>query len=61
MFSRPNVPRPAVYRDPRTGDVILSLRPANWSEVFAALDRAGVPEDLFAVRDRSLPQERETV
>jgi len=50
-----------IDRDPRTGDVILSRKPANWSEVFAALDRAGVPEDLLADRDRSLPQERETV
>ena len=50
-----------IDRNPRTGDVILSRKPANWSEVFAALDRAGVPEDLLAGRDRSLPQERETV
>ena len=50
-----------IDRNPRTGDVILSRKPANWSEVFAALDRAGVPEDLLADRDRSLPQERETV
>jgi hypothetical protein len=41
--------------------VILSRKPADWSEVFAALDRAGVPKDLLAGRDRSLPQERETV
>src|SRR2546422_10807413 len=50
-----------IDRTPRTGDVILSRKPANWSEVFAALDRAGVPEDLLADRDRSLPLERETV
>jgi antitoxin VapB len=50
-----------IDRNPRTGDVILSRKPANWSEVFAALDRAGVPEDLLADRDRSLPQERESV
>jgi antitoxin VapB len=50
-----------IDRNPRTGDVILSRKPANWREVFAALDRAGVPEDLLADRDRSLPQERETV
>ena len=50
-----------IDRNPRTGDVTLSRKPANWSEVFAALDRAGVPEDLLAGRDRSLPQERETV
>ena len=50
-----------IDRNPRTGDLILSRKPANWSEVFAALDRAGVPEDLLADCDRSLPQERETV
>jgi antitoxin VapB len=49
-----------IHRNPRTGDVILSRKPANWGEVFAALDRAGVPEDLLADRDRSLPQERKT-
>jgi len=48
-----------IDRNPRSGDVILSRKPANWSEVFAALDHAGVPEDLLADRDRSLPQERE--
>jgi antitoxin VapB len=48
-----------VDRDPRTGDVILSRKPANWSDVFAALDRAGVPSDFLSDRDRSLPQERE--
>jgi antitoxin VapB len=50
-----------IDRNPRTGDVILSRKPANWSEVFAALDHGGVPEDFLADRDRSLPQERETV
>jgi antitoxin VapB len=50
-----------IERNPRTGDVILSRKPANWSEVFDALDRAGVSEDFLADRDRSLPQEREIV
>ena len=48
-----------IDRNPRNGDVILSRKPANWSEVFAALDRAGVPGDLLADRDPSLPQERD--
>jgi antitoxin VapB len=48
-----------VERDPRTGDVILSRKPANWSDVFAALDRAGVPSDFLSDRDQSLPQERD--
>lgn len=47
-----------VRRDARTGDVILSRKPANWGEIFAALDRAGVPGDFLADRDESLPQER---
>ena len=50
-----------IDRNPRNGDVILSRKPANWSEVFAALDRAGVPDNFLANRDRSLPQERETL
>ncbi|MGO8814653.1 MAG: antitoxin [Terriglobia bacterium] len=44
-----------IERNPRTGHVILSRKPANWSEVFAALDRAGVSEDFLADRDRRLP------
>lgn len=48
-----------VDRDPRTGDVILSRRPAKWSELFAALDKAGIPDDFLEDRDRSLPQERQ--
>jgi len=47
-----------VDRDPRTGDVILSRRPAKWSELFAALDKAGVPDDFLEDRDHSLPQNR---
>ena len=47
-----------IERDPRTGDVILSRKPGNWEEVFAALDKAHVPDDFLNDRDRSLPQER---
>jgi antitoxin VapB len=47
-----------VDRDPRTGDVILSRKPAKWAEIFAALDQAGVPDDFLADRDGGLPQER---
>jgi antitoxin VapB len=47
-----------VDRDPRTGDVILSRRPAKWAEIFAALDRAGVPDDFLADRGDEPPQER---
>lgn len=47
-----------VDRDPRTGDVILSRRPAKWAEIFAALDRSGVPDDFLADRGDQPPQER---
>ena len=50
-----------VRRDPRTGDVILSRKPANWGDIFAALDRAGAPDDFMSDRDQSLSQERPEV
>jgi len=50
-----------VDRDPRTGDVILSRRPAKWAEIFAALDRAGVPDDFLADRGDEAPQERSSL
>ena len=50
-----------VRRDPRTGDVVLSSRPAkSWANFFALRDKhAGVvPDDFLA--DRSVtPQERD--
>ena len=48
-----------IRRDPATGDVILSQAPGSWSEIFAALDAAGVPEDFLAHRDQGAPQHRE--
>ena len=50
-----------VRRDPQSGDVILSRKPADWKAIFAALDRARIPDDFMeeADRDRRLPQERE--
>ena len=48
-----------IRRDPTTGDVILSQAPGSWSEIFAALDAADVPEDFLADRDQGAPQHRE--
>jgi len=50
-----------IERDMRTGNVILSRKPANWNDVFAALDRAGVPSDFLSDRDRSFPHERDVL
>ena len=47
-----------IRRDPQTGDVILSQTPRSWSEIFAALDEAGVPDDFLVDREQGPPQER---
>ena len=48
-----------VERDLKTGNLILSPKPVSWSEIFAELDRVGIPSDFMSDRDRSLPQERD--
>jgi antitoxin VapB len=48
-----------IRRDAQSGDVILSQAPDSWGEVFAALDRAGFPEDFLADRNQGLPQKRD--
>lgn len=41
-----------VRRDPDTGDVILSRRPADWSGFFAALREAEVPATFLDRTER---------
>lgn len=41
-----------IRRDPATGDVILSRRPATWDGFFAALKDAGVPVDFLDDAER---------
>ena len=50
----------SIRRDPRTGDLILSEGPGAWSDVFAALDAARVPDDFLSEteRDRRPPARR---
>jgi antitoxin VapB len=48
-----------IHRDPQTGDLILSQAPADWSEIYAALDEADFPEDFLADRDREVAEVRE--
>ena len=49
-----------VRKDPSTGDLILSQAPMGLEEIFAALDKAGVPDDFLSPeeRDQRPPQER---
>jgi antitoxin VapB len=48
-----------IRRDPQSGDLILSEAPGGWDEIFAALDKAGFPNDFLADRDQGGPQQRE--
>jgi antitoxin VapB len=49
-----------IRRDPQSGDLILSESPVKtWKEIFAALDKAGVPDDFLADRDTRPPQKRD--
>jgi antitoxin VapB len=41
-----------VRRDPETGDVILSRKPATWDDFFAALKGADVPADFLSQHER---------
>ena len=48
-----------IRRDPNTGDVVLSPKPASWSEFFALADQAAVPEDFLSDRQQPPGQERD--
>jgi len=49
-----------IRRDPETGDVILSSRPATWDSFFEALREADVPPGfLDAEERRQRPEERD--
>ena len=41
-----------IHKDPQTGDVILSRKPANWDEFFIALKGADVPADFLGANER---------
>lgn len=42
-----------IRRDPETGDVILSRKPATWDEFFAALKGVDVPADFLSEQERA--------
>lgn len=48
-----------VRRDPQSGDLVLSQVPGSWNEIYAALDRAGFPDDFLADRAQGAPEKRE--
>jgi antitoxin VapB len=48
-----------VRRDPESGDLILSQAPANWDEIYTALDNAAFPDDFLANSEQGVAEERE--
>lgn len=42
-----------IRRDPETGDVILSRKPATWDDFFATLKGAHVPADFLDDKERN--------
>jgi antitoxin VapB len=48
-----------IRRDPQSGDLILSEARDGWDEIFAALDKAGFPEDFLANRSQGTAQNRD--
>lgn len=42
-----------IRRDPESGDVILSRRPATWDGFFEAIKRAEVPSDFLDEKERA--------
>ena len=48
-----------IRRDKQSGDLILSQSPKSWEEIFAALDKAGFPDDFLEDRKQGVAQKRE--
>jgi virulence-associated protein VagC len=50
------IPEVFIRRDQQSEGLILCEAPS-WNEIFAALDKAGVPDDFMSHRDQAGPQE----
>lgn len=49
-----------IRRDPETGDVILSRKPADWKDFLSAIQGADVPADFLSKEERAQgPQDRD--
>lgn len=49
-----------IRRDPKTGDVILSKKPVDWSGFLDALKQAPLPEDFLSPEERATgPHDRD--
>ena len=48
-----------IRRDPITGDIILTPKPASWQDFFALADATDIPTDFLSDRDTSASPERD--
>lgn len=48
-----------IRRDEKTGEVVLSAKPASWKEFFELADQTNIPSDFMAAREDLPPEERE--
>lgn len=44
-----------IHRDPKTGDVILSQKPNDWSAFLESLKGANFPPDFLSPEERFMP------
>lgn len=47
-----DTPEVFIRQDPETGDVILSRKPADWSDFFALAKATSVPDDFLSPEER---------
>ena len=47
-----------IHRDPQTGDVVLSPKPASWQEFFELANRTKIPVDFMVDREDVPAEER---
>ena len=47
-----------IRRDPHTGDVVLSPKPASWQEFFELADRVNIRADFMSDREDQPAEER---
>ena len=48
-----------IYKDTRTGDVILSKKPGSWDDFFQMAQKNNIPQDFMSIRDNQIEQERD--
>ncbi len=50
-----------IRKDPDSGDIILSKKPASWDDYFVLVDSLDIPDDFMSDRVDDLPQVREDI